>query len=139
MESIPFNNKSTLVANVFSVGTGNTEMTTIDTFMEEVKTYTSYKIAFIIDTYWFLVLVPIGLIGNTISFLVMTKPSNRKMSTCIFMATISFTDNIMMCLCLHTLLVVVLKIHGWHELECKVVDFLGLFALQNSTFQILAM
>ena len=108
-------------------------------FMEEVKTYTTFRIASFIDTYWFFVLVPIGLVGNTLSFLVMIKPNNRKMSTCIYMAAISITDNIMMCLCLHTLLVVVLKIHGWHLVECKVVVFLGMFALQNSTFQVLAM
>ena len=139
MESIRFANEATLTANVVSVEKENTEMATIDTFMEEVKTYTTYKIASFIDTYWFFVLVPIGLVGNTLSFLVMIKPNNRKMSTCIYMSTISFTDNIMMCLCLHTLLVVVLKIHGWHLMECKVVVFLGMFALQNSTFQVLAM
>ena len=139
MESILFDNEAISTANVVCGGKESTEMITIDTFMEEVKTYTTYKIATFIDTYWFFVLVPIGLVGNTLSFLVMVKPNNRKMSTCIFMATISFTDNIMMCLCLHALLVVVLKIHGWHLMECKVVDFLGLFSLQNSTFQVVAM
>ena len=139
MESIPFDNEATSAVNVVSVGKENTHMATKDTFMEEVKTYTSFKIASFIDTYWFFVLVPIGLVGNTLSFLVMIRPNNRKMSTCIYMATISITDNLMMGLCLHTLLVVVLKIHGWHLMECKVVVFFGLIALQNSTFQVLAM
>ena len=84
MESIRFANEATLTANVVSVEKENTEMATIDTFMEEVKTYTTYKIASFTDTYWFFVLVPIGLVGNTLSFLVMIKPNNRKMSTCIY-------------------------------------------------------
>ena len=44
------------------------------TFIEEVETYMTYKIASFIDKYWFPVLIPIGLVGNTLSFLVMTKP-----------------------------------------------------------------
>ena len=139
MESTRVDNETTFATNAASVGKEYTEMTTKDTFMEEVKTFTSFKIATIIDTYWFPILVPIGLIGNTLSFLEMLKPSNRKMSTCIYMAAISITDNLMMCLCFHTFLVVVQKIHVWHSMECKVVDFLGLHALQNSTLQILAM
>ena len=61
------------------------------------------------------------------------------MSTCIYMAAISINDNLMMCLCLHTLLVVGLKIHGWHPLQCKLAAVLVLFALQNTTFQVLSM
>ena len=54
------------------------EATTKDTFMEGVETYTSFKIATFLATYWFPVLVPIGVVGNTLSFLVMIKPNNRK-------------------------------------------------------------
>ena len=135
MESTGFDNKDTLTEDVVSIWKENTVMTTKDTFMEEVKTYATFKIASFIDTYWFPVLVPIGLVGNTLSFLVMIKPNNRKMSTCIYMAAISVTDNIMMCLCFHTLIVVVLKIHGWHSTECKVVDFLGLFLFKIPRFK----
>ena len=61
--------------------------------MEQVKTFTTYNIAIFIMKYWFPILVPIGLVGNTLSFLVMIRPSNRKMSTCIYMAAISMNDN----------------------------------------------
>ena len=50
-------------------------------FLEEVQTHLAYKIASYINDYWFPILAPIGLIGNTLSFLVMIKPNNRKMST----------------------------------------------------------
>ena len=115
------------------------ETTTRDIFMEQVETYMSFKIATYITKYWFPILVPIGLIGNTLSFLVMIKPNNRKMSTCIYMAAISINDNLMMFLALHNWLVTVVKIHEWHPMECRFAAFLVLHALQNTTFQVLAM
>ena len=115
------------------------EATTKDTFMEEVESYIIFKIANFISTYWFPVLVPVGLVGNTLSLLVMTKSNNRKMSTCIYMAAISINDNIMMCICFHDYLVSSVQIHEWNSLECKLNAFITLFALQNGTFQVLAM
>ena len=113
--------------------------TTKDTFMEEVETYTSFKIANFISIYWFPVLIPIGLVGNILSFLVMIKPNNRKMSTCIYMAAISINDNIMMYSCFFDYLIAVVQIHEWNPTECKINVFVALFALQNGTFQVLAM
>ena len=125
--------------NITSVGKEN-EMTTKHTFMDQVESYATFKIASFIDKYWFPVLLPIGFLGNALSFLVMTKPNNRKMSTCIYMAAISINDNLMMCLLsYHALVVVVFKNNEYHSTECKIIDFLGLFTLQNSTFQVLAM
>ena len=115
------------------------ETTTQNIFMEHVKAYITFKIATYITKYWFPILVPIGLVGNTLSFLVMMKPNNRKMSTCIYMATISINDNLMMSLAFHNWLVTVVKIHEWHPMECRLAAFLVLHALQNTTFQVLAM
>ena len=108
-------------------------------FMEKVETYMTYKIASYINIYWFPILVPIGLVGNTLSFLVMIQPSNRKMSTCIYMAAISFIDNLMMCLALHYWLVTVAKIHELGLWECKINSHLTHFSIQSSTYQVLAM
>ena len=110
-----------------------------DVFMEKVKTFTAFKIATLINTYWFAFLVPLGLVGNILSFLVMMTPNNRKMSTCIYMAAISVNDNIMMCKALHYWLVTVMKVHKLHPVECRIASFWALFGLQNSTFQVLAM
>ena len=110
-----------------------------DIFMEEVKTFMTFKIANIIKIYWFPILIPLGLVGNTLSFLVMLKPNNRKMSTCIYMAGISINDNIMMTESLHNWLVTGLQVHEFKPLECRFASFWALFGLQNSTFQVLAM
>ena len=134
-----FDNEAASFVNTVSVGKEIPERTTEDSFMQQVESHITFEIATVIDIYWFPILVPIGLLGNTLSLFVMIKPNNRKMSTCIYMAAISINDNLMMCLCFHTLLVVGLKIHGWHPLQCKLAAVLVLFALQNTTFQVLAM
>ena len=112
---------------------------TKNTFMEKVETLTTFKIATLMNTYWFPILIPIGLVGNTLSFLVMIKGNNRKMSTCIYMAAISINDNLMMCKALHHWLVTVIKFHQWQPLECEFSAFIVFVALQNSTFQVVAM
>ena len=139
MEFVTFCTAKTADGHISSPTVENVKLTTIDAFVEQVETYMAFKIANFIDTYWFPVLIPIGLVGNTLSFIVMIKPNNRKISTCIYMAAISINDNLMMLSSFQNLLVVVLKVHGWYMWECKLASFWALFALQNSTFQVLAM
>ena len=110
-----------------------------NTFMEEVQTYTTFQIANYIGKFWFPIMVPIGLIGNTLSFLVMIKPNNRKMSTCIFMAAISLNDNLMMFLALYDWSVTAMKMHKPITWTCKTAAFGVFVAMQNSTYQVLAM
>ena len=132
-------NNVTSIAYWATTESEGAEATTKDTFMEEVNTYTEFKIATYIATYWFPILVPVGVIGNTLSFIVMIQPNNRKMSTCIYMAAVSINDNIMMYVCSHVYLVGFLQISRWNPIECKFVAFAALFGLQNCTFQILSM
>ena len=138
MEYSRINNNVTSSMDIFTTGWEESE-TTKNTFMEQVETYTIFKVGTFINIYWYPVLIPVGLVGNTLSFIVMVKPNNRKMSTCIYMAAISVNDNIMMCMCFHDYLVYVVQIHNWHSIECKLSVFTALFALQNCTFQVLAM
>ena len=109
------------------------------TFMEEVQTYMTFKIATYINYYWFPILVPIGLVGNTLSFLIMAKPNNRQMSTCIYMAAISLNDNMMMILAFRNYLFSPLQLIKPNLPDCKVSAYFVLLAVQNSTFQVLAM
>ena len=139
MESTKSNYIITSVHNFNSTEWEWTEKTAQDTFMEEIKSYTSFRIAHFIIIYWFPFFIPIGLVGNILSFFVMIKPSNRKMSTCIYMAAISINDNIMMLVCLYDYLVSGLQLHEWNHVECKLTSFISLFVLQNGTYQVLAM
>ena len=122
------------MANNSTTGTA-----TQDTFLQEAEKYLTYKMAKYIQLYWFPILIPLGLIGNTLSFLVMIRPNNRKVSTCIYMTAISINDNTMMCVEVHAWLVDGVKIHGWYDWECKYIVYLELFSLQYATYLILAM
>ena len=139
MEYTTFCTTKTADGNLSSTAVEKVNLTTIDAFMEQVERLLTFKIATFINTYWFPVLIPTGIVGNTLSFIVMMKRNNRKLSTCIYMAAISINDNLMMVTSFYNFLVIVLKIHGWHLWECKFAAFCTLFALQNSSFQVLAM
>ena len=108
-------------------------------FMKDVKTFSTYKTALLIMKYWFPVLVPIGLVGNTLSFLIMIKPSNRKLSTCIYMAAISMNDNAVMPLAGHRWLASVIQFYKRNHIECSIIPYLVKTASLNSTFLVLAM
>ena len=96
MESITFSTANTVDGYISSPAVENVKLTTTDAFMEQVETYMTFKIANFINAYWFPVLIPIGLVGYILSFIVMLKPKNKKMSTYIYMAAISINDNLMM-------------------------------------------
>ena len=109
----------------------------LSTFMEEVETYMTYKVASYINDYWFPILIPIGLVGNTLSFLVMMKQNNRKVSTCIYMAAISVNDNLIMGFALSNwIFTVVIRQGIW---ECKIAAYFVNFSIQSSVYQVLAM
>ena len=108
-------------------------------FMEEVEGYMTFKVSSYINYYWFPILVPIGLVGNTLSFLVMIRPNNRKVSTCIYMAAISINDNLMMCLALRSWVGLAIETYQIDVVQCKIFSWLTAFAMQNSRYQILAM
>ena len=115
------------------------ETDTQDTILQETQSYMTFKVAGYIAYYWFPVLIPLGLVGNTLSFLVMIKPNNRKVSTCIYMAAISINDSLLLCFGLHDWLVGALKISQWREWECKIAAYLDNLTLQCATYQVLAM
>ena len=107
--------------------------------MQEAKTQSAYKIATFISTYWFPILFPIGFLGNILSFLVMIKPNNRKMSTCIYMAAISVNDSAMLAVAFHLWLISITSKVQPTSVSCWLTHYLSAVVLQNSTFQILAM
>ena len=119
--------------------TEQVETITGDPFMQQAETYIMFKIAMGFRMYWFPILVPIGLVGNTLSFLVMIRANNRKISTCIYMAAVSINDNLMMFLAIYTWVFTVATEHSWHPVECKLKVYLVAFAVQNSTYQVLVM
>ena len=118
----------------------STERTVIqDTFLLEAQSYLTYKIVVYADRYWFPVLIPLGLVGNTLSFLVMVRRNNRKVSTCIYMAAISINDNLMLSFALHDWLIGTVNIREWSLLECKINCYFAFLSLQCATYLVLSM
>ena len=115
------------------------ETVTQITFLLEAETYKTYKLTKYIVKYWFPVLTPLGLVGNTLSFLVMIMPNNKSISTCIYMAAISINDNLMLSFALYDWFIVGLKICGWYIFECKINGYSPNFSLQCTTYLVLAM
>ena len=131
---------ATIASEIYVLNfTEDLDTKTRDSFMDEVKTFLTYKVATLIAKYWSPILVPIGLVGNVLSFLIMIKPNNRKLSTCIYMAAISVNDSMMMVLVLYGWSVSYLKIHKDDPMACRIDSFLIMCALQNATYQVVAM
>ena len=106
---------------------------------DEIGDFLTFKVATWLGYCWSPVLIPIGLVGNTLSFLVMMKRNNRKMSTCIYMVAISINDNILMLLALRGWFAYIVKIHKLYLLDCRIMSFLIQLSLQNTIYQIVAM
>ena len=109
------------------------------TFKEEVEDYFTFRIASEINKYYFPIFVPIGLVGNTLSFLVMIKPNNRKVSTCIYMAAISIIDNLVVGVLLYNVIMRKVAFLDWNPVQCRTVTYLTAVFLQSSRYQVLAM
>ncbi|KAK6183034.1 hypothetical protein SNE40_010586 [Patella caerulea] len=104
-----------------------------------MEDYLEYKISWKI----FQVYVPIctffGICGNTMSFLVLMFSNLRHTSTCIYMATISCLDTVILSvvLCYH-----VNRYPGvnvFHSWTCSVITFLFYFSIHFDTLLLLAM
>ena len=128
-----------LASHPVMVDNSSAETDSEDTFPQEAESYMIYKVTKYIAKYWSPVLIPLGLAGNTLSFLVMIRSNNRKVSTCIYMAAISINDNLMMCIEVHAWFVTAANIHEWHLWECKTSAYFAGFSLQLTTYLVIAM
>ena len=79
-------------------GIHNFTSTTGDTLSNAylASRYLTYIVGIGLHVYWLPIMIPIGFLGNTLSFLVMTKKHNRHISCCILMANLAVSDNIML-------------------------------------------
>ena len=104
---------------------------------------TAYKIGIIIHLYLPIVILPLGIVGNILSFLVMVQSQNRGRSTCMYMAALALSD---------TLNLFVLAIY-WiayfladdviggegGRIRCKVFTMLAHYAAEMGAFIVMSM
>ena len=100
------------------------------TLSELASKYLIYKVGRYIQTVCVPIFVCIGLVGNFLSFIVMIQPQSRRISCCIYMATVSVCDS--------GLLIVVMNYWVttdgikvlWTDWQCKLAGyFFSTFAM----------
>ena len=114
---------------------------TFEEILEASQSLMNYIIGDIINTYYFPVLVPIGVIGNCLSAIVMSRPHNRKVSFSIYMLSLSVSDNIMLFIASYYWVVTVPLLNSkvYSQSECKFWVYLYSVTSTYGVFTILAM
>ena len=85
--------------------------------------YMTYRIATATHVYFLPVIVFIGLIGNSLSFLIMLKPHNRRISCCNYIAGLAVSDNLMLLNALDYW-TISLKNRPLFYIECNIMSYL---------------
>ena len=98
----------------------------MDEFMKKVSAYPQFKIGVAIHDYYFPFMVIIGIVGNILSFLVMIKPRNIHISTCVYMASLSVSDTIMIIYQGYSIWILpTFKLHPFVSIHCLWNMFAG--------------
>ena len=63
-------------------------------FLLVVSRHIMYKVGVAIHRYYLPVIVVLGIVGNSLSLAVMTRPHNRQISCCLYMSALAVSDNI---------------------------------------------
>ena len=63
--------------------------------------YFAYDFAMAVNKYWLIIMVILGLPGNTLSLLIMLQKHNRTFTTCLYLAALAISDNIVLILGAH--------------------------------------
>ena len=108
-------------------------------FIELAQEFTLYKIAEVIDKWWFIFFIPFGFLGNTLSTAVMAMKHNRRLSTCTYMMAISINDNLVMLILLYQWLLKNTEIQILTDLVCKILGSSLFIFVYNGTYQVILM
>ena len=85
------------------------------------------------------VFTTVGLVGNSISFIVMTRPQNWKTSCCVYMAVLSVNDNLMLLDGMYFYLWFNHFPKFGNRWSCELITYLYYICGQNATYLIVAM
>ena len=126
----------------------STEATTNESFTTD-RSYTGddvvaaarekllFKVAIGIQTYYVPLLVTVGMTGNILSFLVMIRQENRKLSCCVYMAVLAVADNVALLIKLYDW--IIFTSHVKLGVDCVILTYIALATIQFGIVMILAM
>ena len=102
-----------------------------------------FKTGGMIHFYWPFVIIPLGLVGNILSFLVMIQPDNRQHSTCNFMAALALSDSVNLLLLVMYWAVVLVPSDSIpieiNRISCKTTTTIANYSSVLGTFLVIAM
>lgn len=90
----------------------------------QAKSYILYRVGQVIHTFWLPLVVLVGWTGNLLSFAVMTRKQNIKISCCIYMAMLAIADSGVLCLGAIYWTATIVYPRKRYRWECKIIDWL---------------
>ena len=79
-----------------------------------------FKVGMALQRYYIPILVPIGLIGNVLSLLVMFRKQNRRVSCCVYMIALAFSDIVMLITAVYLWAIPEISPRDWGPLRVQV-------------------
>ena len=99
---------------------GNTTTTGVE---PKAADYLVYKVGQGIQTYYVPFIVTAGLIGNILSFIVMTQPQNRVVSFCIYLSALAVGDSLMLVTSVLYWIQTELSKQPWRGIYCQLLYY----------------
>ena len=118
---------TTTQSETWAISSANATEATLsewDILKKEASELLPYKVGRGIQTYWLPIIIPLGIIGNTLSFLVMMRPHNRKVSCCVYMASLAVADNVMLINAGYYWYITDIARRPWFRTECYLFGYL---------------
>ena len=110
---------------------------TSETRPDVLSDYMSYRIGEVIKIYAFPPIAVVGIVGNSISMLVMFQRDNRRTSFGVYVGVLAISDTLVLCIKFTNWLVRVLRSSPLRDVDCKVMAYL-ITALHMNGFFIIA-
>ena len=84
------------VTSVVSDEDMSSQLTGLMNVTELASNHQLYAVGRALQVYWMGVLIPVGVLGNLLSLVVLLQPHNRRISFCIYLATLAVCDLLLM-------------------------------------------
>ena len=108
-------------------------------FLQEATSLWTYKAGLLLQRYCLPVIILFGLVGNTLSLLVMLQPQNRKISCCVYMAGLAVSDNGALLTMTYFWVVTDGYPQPWTDFSCKLWVYIVLLTTAGSAFILVVM
>ena len=131
-------------ADISTIAHGNSTASSTDAsewnilILQESQKYTPYWAGWYIHLIWLPIIIPVGIIGNLLSFIVMMQRQNRRVSCCLYMAALAVSDSVALFRKGYEWLIYMFG-KPYVQIECQILAYIGLGSVQYGIFLVLGM